>query len=464
MNIVEYRLPINLKHIFIIFFKLGLFVAFFEFIISPHPHYAKKILIFPAFKFLGFTFTIFEFFTLSFILLFTFLIFLKFILNSELPFNFAPSRFMNWLVLIFIINVVFALLIGFSHNNEDFFGQFRNLVALFVIFPFYYFRQEIFKSRKFIFFFINGIGLYFVIFTILNNFFDVDLIFVSGNFSKGYYGLYISGFFYAYHLSKILFEKKAILSIFFVLISLLAFISRSFQKPMMLEILVITTLILIMYKFIYKKKIIKFLFFSFLAFFLVNSSIFLVNKDLRIFEKTFERWTKIKFDEDISKIDAIKKLGDIKVSGSKDISAGRFIIWKNYILEGIKYPIVTPYFGTKGPDIIYKDSVINRPAHNIFAHYVYKVGLPAALCVLGLILLFIIKGWKWIKHQKYTLSSEYLKQFEAIAIYVFVIGIIATEFVGGVIDRSEIISWFFWTLVVIFFLNFEKIKISKLKD
>ena len=90
--------------------------------------------------------------------------------------------------------------------------------------------------------------------------------------------------------------------------------------------------------------------------------------------------------------------------------------------------------------------------------------MPAALCVLGLILLFIIKGWKWIKHQKYTLSSEYLKQFEAIAIYVFVIGIIATEFVGGVIDRSEIISWFFWTLVVIFFLNFEKIKISKLKD
>jgi len=464
MKIVEYRLPINLKHIFIIFFKLGLFVAFFEFIISPNPHYAKSILIFPAFKFLGFTFTIFEFFTLSFILLFTFLIFLKFILNYELPFNFAPSKFMNWLVLIFIINVVFAVTIGFYQNNEDFFGQFRNLVSLFVIFPLYYFRQEIFKSRKFIFFFINGIGLYFVIFTILNTFFDVDLIFVGENFAKGYYGLYISGFFYAYHLCKLLFEKKAILSIFFVLISLLAFILRTSQKPVIFEILVITTLILIIYKFIYKKKIIKLLFFSFLAFFLVNLSISLVNKDLRIFEKAFERWTKLKFEQDMSKVDNLKKITDIRFGGSTDISAGRFIIWKNYIIEGIKYPIVTPYFGTKGPDIIYEDSVINRPAHNIFLHYVYKAGLPAALCVLGLILLFIIKGWRCIKRKKYFFSLEYIKPFEAIAIYVFVIGIIAVEFVGGVIDRSEIVSWFFWTLVVTFFLNFEKIKIPKLKN
>ena len=100
-------------------------------------------------------------------------------------------------------------------------------------------------------------------------------------------------------------------------------------------------------------------------------------------------------------------------------------------------------------------------AHNIFIKYVYSVGLPAGLCILFIIFLFVTKGWKWLKYTKYHNTKLGLKPFEAAAIYAFIIGIISVEFIGGFVDRSAINSWWFWSLVILFFTNFEIINIKK---
>lgn len=251
------------------------------------------------------------------------------------------------------------------------------------------------------------------------------------------------------------------MSLFYVLLTLTAFLISLEYKPVILPALVILGFAFLILKFIYKKKLTKFLFFSSLIILVIYPFTSTYYKDDQLLKKSIQRWTKIEFDEkkNLNLIDIFDNLKKIKLGGTRDISGGRFLIWKYYFSEGIKYPIITPYFGTKGPDIITPNNqIINRPAHNIFFKYIYHVGLPSALCILLLIYLFLTKGWWLLKYNNQSTSLLSLKPFEALAVYTFIIGMISTQLVGGPIGKSPLINWYFWCLVTLFFSNFENKK------
>lgn len=458
MKNLSNSIHINFSKLFTSFFIIGTILAIIETVISPHPTVAKTLFFFPAFKFFNLTFTVMEFFSLLFTALFIFFIILKSCLNLRFYFNVAPSKIMNFLILIFVINVFCAIVLGITEKNESLYQPVRNILTLMVIFPFYYYRKIIFKFRKFLFISINIVGLYFVMFTLIENIFGYTLLTIK--LRGAYYGLYFSGFFLAYHLFKILIEKKSILSLFFVLLTLFSFSIRLTQKPVILEILVIISVVLAVSKFIYKIKFSKILLFGMLLTFMISPFFNIHYKDNQLLSKTLQRWTKIQVISDNDKLtfdDFIENVSQIEFEGARDISAKRFLIWKIYFSEAIKYPIVTPYFGDGGPYLGVENTFIynKMKAHNIFFKYMYSVGLPAALCILFIILLFITRGWKWLKYYKYHNTKLSLKPFEAAAIYAFVIGMISVEFIGAFADRSAINSWWFWSLVVLFFSNFE---------
>lgn len=462
MKTLNYSLPIKLNRLFALFFISGTLLAIFETIASPHPNHAKNLKVFPSFKFLNFTFTVFEFFSLFFIALFIFFIIFKSCSNSKFLFDFSPSKTINFLVLIFFINTILAIVVGAIEKNEQLIRHMRNLITLLVIFPFYYYREIIFKFRKFFFISINIVGLYFVIFTLIEAIYGYTLFTLK--FTQGHYGLYFSGFFLAYHLFKILIEKKSYLSFFFIFLTLACFSIRLTQKPVILEILVILSIVLMVSKLIFKKKIYKILIYTLVGSLMIYPFLDTYYKDNQLAEKSLHRWTKVEVNltnNELTINDIIENINQIQVGGPQDISSKRFAIWKTYFYEGIKYPIVTPYFGTAGPDIILPNrEPFKMPAHNIFFKYMYSIGLPAGLCVIGIIFLFITKGWKCLKYNKNISRKLRLKPFESAAIYTFIIGLISVEFVGGLVDRSAINSWWFWSLVVLFFANFEREKIK----
>lgn len=463
MKTLSYSLSIKLDRLFAFFFISGTLLAIFETIVSPHPNLAKNLKIFPSFEFLNFTFTVFEFFSLFFLALFIFFIIFKSSLNSKFLFAFSPSKTINFLILIFFINTILAIVVGVIEKNEQLIRHMRNLITLLVIFPFYYYREIIFKFRKFVFISINIVGLYFVIFTLIEAIYGYTLFTLK--FTQGHYGLYFSGFFLAYHLFKILIEKRSYLSFFFIFLTLLCFSIRLTQKPVILEILVILCIVFMVSKLIFKKKIYKILIYALLGCLIIYPFLdTYYKKENQLAAKSLQRWTKVEVNlknDELTINDVIENINQIEVGGPRDVSAKRFAIWKTYFYEGIKYPIVTPYFGTAGPDIILQNrEPFKMPAHNIFFKYMYSVGLPAGLCVIGIIFLFIIKGWKCLKYNKNLSSKLRLRPFESAAIYAFIIGLISVEFVGGLVDRSAMNSWWFWSLVVLFFANFETKKIK----
>ena len=283
-----------------------------------------------------------------------------------------------------------------------------------------------------------------------------------------YYGLYFSVFFLAYHLFNIFIEKKSFLSIFFVILTLLCFSFKLSQKPVILAALVVFGIVFLVSKFIYKKKIYKILLLLMLGFSIIYPFLKMYYQDNQLLQDSLQRWTKIEVNlenDNLTIDDVIENVRQIEFGGSRDISAKRFYLWKLYFSEGIKYPIVTPYFGNAGieprEENIINFTKTNLPAHNIFFKYMYHVGLPAGLCILLITFLFLTKGWKSLKYTKYYNTKLGLKPFEAAAIYAFIISIISIEFIGGFVDRSAINSWWFWSLVVLFFANSEIKNIKK---
>ena len=455
---------ISVRELFIIFYLLGLIIAGFELLTSPHPHHAKQYGIFPSLPIGIYRFTLMELFSVLFISLFFVVLIAKTLKYNKLSVSLAPSRLMTILILLFICNLCAAIFLGLFLRNTEVFVMLRAHFFLMSFLVIYYFREQVFNYKNIVFGLTNTLGILFASFAILNFTLNEgrvplpsllpDDLYVSGM----WFGMYLTLFALSYHLSKLIFDRYSFWSLFVVVVALMAVVLRITNKPIVLSAAVVIFILALVMLLVYKRGYGKVVMLMAVVFFVVFSATSSSQEIKGQILSTFvERFYKINIPPaDLSSaklIDIFKLSAEIQVGGSNDVSSGRFELWSGYTASGLQYPIVTPFFGNR-PSIYL--SVSDREetfsAHNAIVHYIYHAGLPAAISLMLLMILFIRNGWLYLKKTKSLITLD-LRPFQAVSIYAFVVSIIAVELVGGPILSSVTFSWFFWSIVTVFFVS-----------
>lgn len=454
---------ISIKQLFIIFYLLGLIIAGFELLTSPHPHYAKQYGIFPSLPIGIYRFTLMELFSVLFISLFFVALIAKILKFNKLSVSLAPSRVMTILILLFICNLCAAIFLGLILRNTEVFVMLRTHFFLMSFLVIYYFREQVFNYKYIVFGLTNSLGILFASFAILNFTLNEgrvplpwllpDDLYVSGM----WFGMYLTLFALSYHLSKLIFDRYSFWSLIVVVVALLAVVLRIANKPIVLSAAVVIFVLALVMLLVYKRgygKVVMLMGIVFVVFSSILSSPEIKGEILSTFVERFYK-TNIP-PADLSSanfIDIIALSSEIQVGGVNDISGGRFELWLGYTAAGLGYPVVTPFFGNR-PSIFLSTSGREEviAPHNAIVHYIYYAGLPAAISLVLLMILFITNGWLYLKKTKSLIMLD-LRPFQAISIYAFVLSIIAVELVGGPILSSVTFSWFFWSIITIFFVS-----------
>lgn len=460
---------LTVRKAFVITYFFGLALSAFEYIISPHPHYAKLYGIFPAISVLSYTFTLLELFSYCFIILF-FLVF-AYTAAARQSIRFlviTPYRIMTLLAWVFLLNLICSIFLGLALGNDDFFNMLRTVTLLLSYVVLYYYRWDLFRYRAILYLLMCSIGVYFSLYVFLGYVFGPDSLPVLSHFpywiyNEGlWFGLYMAVFALCYHLSKIIFFRISIFSALIVFISLVAIIIRIENKPILFAAAVAIFVIFSIQSFVYKRHFSKTIVLIFLS--MIGLSITFSSAEIRgdLFSTFAERFYKINVSaEEMSQasvLDVIRLAEHVQVGGGQDVSGGRFDLWRGYTSEAAKYPLVTPNFGRQPS--VYVSAIgreIEFPPHNSIVHYIYYAGFPAGISLLLLMVLFVKKGWSNIKTRK-SGGGQYSKIYQSIALYSFIISIICVELVGGPIHSSVVFSWYYWSVIVVFFASVESVK------
>jgi hypothetical protein len=448
----------RVEKLFCFLFLLITFVVACEIIISPYSQVAKLEGFFPALKIGPYTATLSELLVPVFTAIFLFLVFAQRALYPQ-KFSFAlsPYKGMNILIVIFLFNVILATGFGLLLKNEDSIAMFRVLISLSSFFVLYYYRSVVFSYNKFILGLINLIGFTVAVLAITTFFYPeikLPTFYLNEMYIEAlWYALYFTVFTATYHFNKIVFSGFSVYSLVVFLTSLVAFILRINNKPIILATFVAITVTAMIMFFIYKKGVFKAVFI--LVCFIILSSVVFSSPEIRgeFFSTVAHRFYKIEIDSGImssfSFYDVLALTHDVEIGGTRDVTGGRFDLWLGYLEKGLEYPIVTPYFGTKPHIYISAASQeVDFAAHNSIIQYIYHAGFPAGIALFLLAILFIIKGWRYLKND---IKYSTLKPYQVNALYSFIVAIIAVEMVGGPIQSSVTFSWFFWLMVTIFF-------------
>jgi hypothetical protein len=460
------------KSLFKLFFLLGTFWATFEMILVPRPFTAKVEHVFPAVGVGPFMISIFELFLVSGIIFFlSAQVIYKSYSRKRLVFSLSPYKSFNILILIFILNLLAAIFLGKVFGNPLFLSMVREHFFLLMFFVIYHYKDQVFAYKRYIFRGINFLGIFFAVLAILN-YFNLTIPLPTAlprsvYISNLYYGMYTTVFTLTYYLHKLLFYKFSMHSILIVLIALFSVIFQIFSKVTVLSTFVALFVTYLITLFVYKKGL-KISIFSILAMVIFISALFSYSKiRVNFISKFSERFYKIELSakavEKIGFLDIIRLAQFVRITGARDISAGRFDLWIGYIKLATESPIVSSNYGTR-PSIYLSatNKKMDYSSHNSIVHFIYYSGFPAGICLFLLIILFMVKGWRAMKNRKLRLMT--LMPFQISALYTFIIAIIASEMVGGPIMSSVPFAWFFWSLVTIFFYHSLLIKRPNLKS
>jgi len=439
-----------------------------EFIISPYPYYGKEHGVFPTIGVGGLHFDLSELLIYSFIGFGLFLMYIKILKTKSLKLALGYG-YHKYLVLSFITVLVASIVIGYLNRGSEFMTMIRvqAILLLFLIFMNVFNIKQIFSIIIKIIYW-TGIIIVLIFLLSLVGFPLWKISIYPDKFTYiGYmwYGLYISNFSYALLLNKIIVGKRiSFLEYVFIFLIIIAIIINIRAKPVVLSWFVITFTTFLFYF----KNNIKKMKIAIISILIILSPIFIyqfMNKEQKVlFIYTFSmRFLKLPA---YSWRDVIDNFSYIQSSGGKDISAGRFELWKAYIKDVVDTPIVSDNYGHK--HWTYLSALgrkIDYPAHNSIAHYSYYAGYIAGISLL-LIILYFIRGTFIYKNRiiYYNTAQKYkIKWYEFNGILSYIYAIIVNEMVGGPLSNAKF-SWFWWLLVVFVLKVINESRMEKYND
>lgn len=432
----------------IIIISLAIFMELFY---AWNSHTLKEEAVFPAFRVIGWSFLVSEVLVFGFLFLGLFYIFLKVTQTGMIFFGSKIfSTLTMWLILAISLNLFTSLLF---FRNPGFLGDLRGVILPFMLFIVFInldinplWEKRIFKSV------ISGLIILSII--LLIDFFYADFL-TPVRAGKDYLGttyiLIISMLLFNVAATKLIFTKFSIRWLFVLLICFANNVLRFSSKVSIFILFVSCGVLFYFYSRSTRFWMVKLLFFIcggisllYLAFgFLAQevkdyTAYTLASKYLKVEQqhagKVYEGY---EFDVNILK--AVKE---------KDLSAGRFGIWKFYLKESMKGYGMTPQgFGHD----IWVDwgtgAAFGKGEHNILVFFAYHCGIFAAVIMMVAILYYIFLNMKLLSRIKPGLYGNFDRD-ELIAIFAFSVTVIGVSMIGMVLSNVSL-SWFLWFSVAI---------------
>jgi hypothetical protein len=442
---------------FLIFVFFGSVLAGFAFLISPHPHTAKLLNVFPAVSIGGFTITLMEIYSAFGCIALLGLNFAdKLVHPGRSLLNQFPPSFEVFLSFIFLFNLFLAVLLGFLLNNEKILASVRVSLFILVFSLFYMYRFDILKYERFFLCIVNFIGVVFATLAVLYYFYPLaprlSLLPANEYVSGIWFPMYFTVFSIFYYTQRILVLRFRVIEFLFLLISVLSVVLRVTNKPLVAATFVGGVIILVVVVMQKKSSIKKIaLMSSFLA---LSISTILLSPVLKgvIFSTIADRFFKVHITTSQSQNISIYELLTLEPEqgGGRDLSGGRFELWENYFHSAVNNPLVSPNFGKEHPLTYISDigREVSLGPHNILAEYSYYVGYPAAIALFFLFGIFYIKGYRVVRSVKRSYVKKDFATYSSI--YAYICSIIVVEMVGGPVGTGPNFTWFFAILVSLF--------------
>jgi len=396
----------------------------------PSSLYTKNLGGFGSVKIVSYTFTFSE--IIIFLFIFFYIIFLiaKTIVTTKINLGSKPSV---PFILLFLFLFFISVLIGMINSNEELLTHLRTMgytLSLYVIFLNIKFSNY---QKRNIF---NLLVVYSIIFTVISFFsFWYPIVYaILPAYFHNYNTLIFAILLFCISFSKIIYEKFSLLWFILTFLSFLTLVIHTFYKSTIFGLFVSILAILLMSYFQSRIKIkLKYIFYIFIIF-LFFSILIGQNHGLRnyMIDMAKHRFLNIGRGKYIE----------------EDLSTGRFEIWKNYLIESIKgYGIAPQGFGHETKMEVLNIVYTNKGAHNIIVYFAYHVGFISAICLLILILMFFIKGFRILKNIKYC-KNLLFKEYEIVALFSFLISQFAMNMVSLRIMDARY-AWMFWFLIVL---------------
>jgi hypothetical protein len=426
-------------------------VIFMELFYAWNSHTLKENSIFPAFRVIGFTFLVSEMLVVGFLFLGFFYFLIKVTQTGVISFG---SKIYSSLTLLLIFAISLNLVAGlFFFMNPRFFGHLRGVIlpcTLFIVFmnldinPLW--EKRIFR------FMISGLIILSVI--LLMDFFYPDFLSflrAEKEYSNPLYILIISMLLFNVAATKLIFSKFSIRWFLVLFICFANNVLRFYSKVSIL-ILFISCVVLI---YFYSKRSrfgsVRALFYICTAISLMYLSFGFLPQQVKDYSAytLASRYLKVEsqkpgavyegYEFDVNILEAIKE---------KDVSAGRFGIWKFYLKESLNGYGMAPYGFGHDTWVDWGTGVeFGKGAHNILVYFAYHCGLFAAAIMIVAILYYIYSNIKLLSRIKPGLYGNFQRE-ELIGIFAFTLSVIAENMIG--IGLSNVsLSWFFWFCVAV---------------
>jgi hypothetical protein len=432
----------------IIIISLAIFMELFY---AWNSHTLKEHAVFPAFRFFGWTFLVSEILVFIFLVLGFFYFFVKVSQTGEISFGSKIlSTLTFWLILAISLNLLTSILF---FRNPGFLGDLRGVIlpcTLFIVFtsldinPLW--EKRIFR------FVISGLIILNII--LLIDFFYPDLLTyvrAGKDYSGTTYIMIISMLLFNVAAAKLFFSK---FSIRWLLVFGICLVNNAlrFSSKVSMFILLISCAVLI---YFYSQKArfgwIKALFFICATISLMYLSFGFLPQEAKDYAAYIfaSRYLKVEsqkagavyegYEFDVDILEAIKE---------KDLSAGRFGIWKFYVKESLKGYGMTPHGFGHDTWVDWGTGVeFGKGEHNILVFFAYHCGIIAAGIMMVAIVYYIFLNMKLLSRTKPGLYGNYERE-ELIGIFAFSVSVIGVSMIGMVLSNVSL-SWFFWFCVAI---------------
>ncbi|WP_251952458.1 hypothetical protein [Salinibacter ruber] len=161
--------------------------------------------------------------------------------------------------------------------------------------------------------------------------------------------------------------------------------------------------------------------------------------------KTFA-WRYLKI-QDVSSLQELQT-NFASAEQKQDLSAGRFDIWGSYFQDAVSGLGLAPD-GLGGAANVYTPLHGYRPgfpAHNTVAYLSYHAGYVAAIAYVLIVGFFLYQGFRYLPRQRW--QNGVFEKADLVALFSFVVGIIAVGLVGGPLKDFRL-AWFFWFSVAV---------------
>jgi hypothetical protein len=154
------------------------------------------------------------------------------------------------------------------------------------------------------------------------------------------------------------------------------------------------------------------------------------------------------------KLRGVSSIGDLQSSfgqagsGTQGLSAGRFGIWESYFRDAISGWGLAPD-GLGGAAEVFMPLHGYQPgfpAHSTVAYLAYHTGYVAAIAYVLIVGRFLYQGFRYLPTRREEVGS--FKKVDIVALFAFIVGIIAVGLVGGPLKDYRL-AWFFWFLVAV---------------